>query len=494
MSHLHKADVCLNHATSVSIGLDRYQHETSGFSEIWTQFLSFIESPNCNDRMVDSFSCNNITGHDCSISFCVMDSKTYVWYNNPEGYILDRNSKEFTNVNVPNQECLDIAEASEIEDIKKNCTVCNDVPMYEAEKIKVLGVRLYSMLSNFRKRGEGNANRIDDIFERLSTWRKLNQRDLPRYHVMSILQLLKLATNSEHLVVVHPADSMPEVGPQISDGIDDETFDTMTAHGACSLWTKMYMRRVRRVITDFLERPGEQDESELLGIIEKVLTTDNLDGEDNDQLALAKYMDAIGGHKEWRMILSIVYDSIPDGVTVASKSLGTRSGRLRSDWHVETLWKLDLVLKYVGEALDRKHGIDGIDEWPVDVVCVAGFVEAIYAVASAEARAHPAYLEETGNIASFIVKSRLHNWEGLRVFVNMLRMLISCKHDEGVQSGEGERQIYPFPVVTRADRENGKTHLQQHAKIFGYGALDGSNFTDDKRKKRRRTKYMHTKF
>lgn len=189
---------------------------------------------------------------------------------------------------------------------------------------------------------------------------------------------------------------------------------------------------------------------------------------------------------------------IPDRVTIASKSLGTRSGknkRLNSDWHVETFWKLDFVLKHVGEALDQKHGIDDTDEWSVDVVCVAGFVEAIYAVASAEARAHPAYLEETGNIASFIAKSSLHNRDGLRVFVNMLRMLISCKHDEGVQDGaERERQIYPLPVVTRADRESGETLLQQHAKIFGYGALDGSNFIEDKRKKQRRTKHMYTKF
>lgn len=501
MSHLHKVDVCLNHATSVSVGLERYQDETSGFSDIWTQFLHFIELPTSQDRYVQSFSCDNIKGHDCSISFCVMDSRTYVWYNNPHGYVLDRDANEFTNINVPNQECLDEAEASEIEDILKNFSVCNDLPMYEAEKIKVLGLRLNHMLSNFRKRGEVSANRVDDIFERLSAWRKLNQRNLPQYHVMSILQLLKLATNSDHLVVVHPSDSMPEVGPQTEDGIDDETWETLTKHGACSLWTKMYMQRVRIVLTEFLERPGEQDEAELLNIIEQVLTTDNLDGEENEQLALAKYMDAIGAHKQWRMILSIVYDSIPDGVTVASKSLSTRShkkNRLHSDWHVETLWKLDLVLEYVGEALDRKHGVDGIDEWPVDVVCVAGFVEAIYAVASVEARAHPTYLEETAHIASFIVKSRLHNWNGLRVFVNMLRMLISCKHDEGVQSHENdeepERQSYPLPVLTRADRENGKTHLQQHAKIFGYGALDGSNFIEDKRKKRRRTKYMHTMF
>lgn len=71
----------------------------------------------------------------------------------------------------------------------------------------------------------------------------------------------------------------------------------------------MYMRRVRSVITEFLERPGKQDEAELLDIIENKLTADNLDGEDNDQLALAKYMDATGGYKQWRTILSTVYDS-----------------------------------------------------------------------------------------------------------------------------------------------------------------------------------------
>lgn len=223
MSHLHKADICLNHAISVNIGLECYQNETSGFSKIWTQFLAFIlvERPNCHDRKVESFSCDNITGHDCSISFCVMYSRTYVWYNNPEGYVLDRDAKEFTNINVPNQECLDEAEASEIEDIEKNLTVCNDLPMYEAEKIKVLGLRLKNMMLNFRKRGAVNANRIDGIFERLSTWRRPNENQpkLPQYHVMSILQLLKLATNSDHLVAVHPADSMPEVGPQTSDGM-----------------------------------------------------------------------------------------------------------------------------------------------------------------------------------------------------------------------------------------------------------------------------------
>lgn len=546
MAQLHKADVCLNHAMSVSVshtnpdsmkragGREAHLHTLSnGVSKIYTKFITFLEPPHAETKPVESFFTQNIELHECSISSFVKDGKRYVWYYNPWGYLKDRDEKKSNTLTVPHKSCVEDAKASEIEGIRENVPACgDDYPMFESEKIKLLGYRIFLMLKNLEKRGGDDARKAVDILQTHKLWLHPNgdttKKGISELHVMSTLQLLKLATDSEHLVVIHPFDSMLLHGPQHGEDtcLDDETLSEMKTcsddYGACVLWTTVYMRRVKKVMTEMLGK--RRTVPQLLETIKNTLTHDPLGGEKGAKFALAKYNDEYGGQKGWKTILSAVYDMIPqEGRNDDVKTRYRESSDLNSNWHVETVWKLDLVYNYVKEAIDRKHGtVDTIDTIDVYPECVAGFIEAIYIVASAEVRANPAYLEEVGKIATFVIKSRLHTLNGVYDFVRMLKLLIICKQDkhfekfrramlgkhwtwEQIMSGElenmivqdaqdYERKSYPLPTVTRSDRDDIPRLLQEHAGIFGYGAKNGSEFTEDKRKKRQRTSKMHTKF
>lgn len=496
MSHLHKADICLNHAMSVGVahtiaGEEGFSLPTAGPSTTWTKFLGFLEPPNPQEKHVSSFYAHTVVGHATTISSVVLDGKRYVWYYNPWGSDGDREKGAFGEANIP-EESFKNAEASEIEDIQINVSA-GDEPMLEADKIKLFGFRLKSMLINLKQRGGEDARKSDDIMDRWDSWL---YQSIDEYHAMSILQLLKLATDSEHLVVIHPMGSMDEIGPQSDDGVDHETKKVLSDHGACTLWSHVYMRRVHRVMTELLgKRSLLQTEAHVLDTIKNNLPRNRFDGEKTTRLALAKHMDTFGGQKELKTILSVVYDMVPEfrerrRIRTARVKSG-ENPRFNSNWHVEALWKLDLVPKYVVEALQRKYTQNSDTDLKPE--CVAGFIEAINLVASEEAKSHPAYSEETGRIATFVFQSRLHSFLMLENFVTMLKLLISCKQEQEIDHGENERQSYSLPDATISDRVSGKAFLQEHAEMYGYG-VTGSRVTQDTRKKRRRTENIHTKF
>lgn len=501
MSHLHKADLCVNHTMAVNLGFmlgddeeDRVVTSTYGPSKIFTKFLSYIKKPKPDEKGVESFFANGLRGHSCTISSVVNNSKRFVWWRNPWGAYADwsRWDRLGNSYDLP-EGCNDLYDkirAGKIEDVKENVSASDQKPLPEHVKIQAIGDRLGNMLGESRNRGEAEVHRANEICRKLDEWAVDSYGDdpLPDGHVMKTLQLLKLMTNAEHLVVIHPFRSMPWSGPQTDDGIDcDTTSVTGRVGGACVLWGKVYMKRVQEVMEEFLaKRKPLRTEPELLELVTKVLTTDNLGGEVHVTQALANYMDSNGEElKAWKTILSIVYDMMPEKREQRVTRHST-STRFNSDWHVETLWKLSLVVKYIEDKLikDRKR-VNPKDLLPE---FVAGYIESIYIVASEEARAHPAYSETVGHIATFVVKHRLHNARFLRQFVRMVKFLMSCKHNEGIQdNADAERRKFELPTQTRADRDKGKTFLIEHAALYGYGASNGSDFVEDARRKRRRT-------
>lgn len=91
MSHLNKADLCVNHALSVNLGFmlsgkeDRIEVASVGPSKIFTKFLDYIEPPGPEEKGVESFSAGALAGHACIISSVVNNGKRYVWWMNPWG-------------------------------------------------------------------------------------------------------------------------------------------------------------------------------------------------------------------------------------------------------------------------------------------------------------------------------------------------------------------------------------------------------------------------
>lgn len=507
MSHLNKADLCVNHALSVNLGFmlgegeeDRIEVASVGPSKIFTKFLDYVEPPGPEEKGVESFQAGALAGHACTISSVVNNGKRYVWWMNPWGAYADwhRWGKiKNDDLSVP-PGCDDIwkkVNASEIEDVKKNADV-SDSPLPEHVKIRVLGDRIGSMVGKSRRRGFAEERRADVICHKLSLWAvdgspQVNP-PLPDGHVMNTLQLLKLVTNAEHLVVIHPFRSMPPSGPQIDDGIDCDTRSVVgSGGGACVLWSNVYMKRVQRVMGEFLaDRKPKRTEAALLELVTNVLTTNNLGGELHATQALANFVDLHGDKLEgWKTLLSIVYDIIPEKTEQQVTRFST-STRFNSDWHAETMWKLRLVMHYIGKQL-RKDGTKPATDMDLVPEVVAGFIESIFIVASAEARGQPAYTETVGHIATLVEKNRWNSLKLLGAFVNMLRFLISCKHNETIPANnEAERRNFQLPTLTRAGRDRGQAFLKEHAALYGYGALNGSDFVEDTRKKRRRTGSM----
>lgn len=518
MTELHKGDVCLNHAMAVNVGHSIPCSESNtrdipslGLSQMYTKLLAFLDVPKHEDSYFETFIAHNIPRHSTSISSLVKGGKRYVWYNNPWGYGGDVYGEKHTLYE--KHEWKFLSEESknsfvdlDLSNISKNVPASLRDRITDPTKLKMLGRRLQELHSMLPE------HRFKDIRDRFTTWRYPNgdpnaphqhypgktETPLPNLHVMSILQLLKLMTDSEHLVVVHPFDSMTLRGPQDGDGIDDQTKKIEAGRGACTLWSVIYMRKARRDTTRLLEK-SVLSEDEVINHIKNTLTEDPFDGEGNPRLALSKNMQEIGGQKHWKTILSTIYDMIPDIGHAFNPDAGPRyskrarkrvseTSRFSSEWHGETLWKLDLIENLVYDKIEHLLFNGDSDSFEVtpNAECAAGFIEAIYVVASPEARAHPAYLEEVGRIMTFVVKSKVHSFSSLQFFVSMLKLLISCKHDESLsENTDRERQSYPLPTLTRADRESAKELLRKHAEAFGYGAAGDSDFVEDRRKKPR---------
>lgn len=234
----------------------------------------------------------------------------------------------------------------------------------------------------------------------------------------------------------------------------------------------------------------KRTEAALLELVTNVLTTNNLGGELHATQALVNCMDLHGDRLEgWKTILSIVYDIIPEKADQQVTRFST-STRFNSDWHAEIMWKLRLVMHYIEKQLDTNGTRPATDMDRVHED-IAGYIESIFIVASAEARDQPAYTETVGHIATFVEKNRWNSLLFLSKFVNMLRFLVSCKHNETIPvNNEAERRNFQLPTLTRAGRDRGQTFLKEHAALYGYGALDGSDFVEDTRKRRRRTTSM----
>lgn len=525
MSQLHKADVCVNHAMSTRVAQfipsntsGARDEPTLGPSTIYTLFLAFIEPPT-NDSF-ESFLVSNVPGHKCSISSFTKGGKRYVWYNNPWGYGADvygtkhslDEEMEWEHGNL-HLETRHGYVNPDIKHIRENLPASLKDKLGEPLKLKLQGRRLHYILERMKEKGGIDEKKAKDILARYEKWVFPNgdkharhqhypgrtEPPLPDYHAMAILQLLKLMTDSKHLVVVHPFDSMALRGPQEQDGIDEQTQKVCgEGGGACVLWSELYRRRARRETAELFQK--RIFEADLLYIIKNKLTSDHYEGEKGAREYLAKNMQEIGGQENWKTILSAVYDMIPELGDAINPDAGTRysarvrtkvseSSRFGTTWHADALWKLDQIEDFLADKVDHLYSevknpfLFTVTPFPE---FVAGFIEGIYVVASPEARAHVAYVETVGKIATFVVKNNMHTFSGVKFFVAMLKMLISCKHDESVKhNDEIERREYPIPIGTRADRESGKRLVRKHAEEYGYGATNGSEYKEDTRKRKR---------
>ena len=484
---MNKADVCINHTIATSYGSrnDKDQHfyrnmvPRPGINSLsFEKLLSYLDPPADDDMSVESFFAANIQRHGTSIHSFVKNSKRYVWYNNPWGFNGDKKyhndspwPRDFDKVGI---------EDSSVDDLKRRGL---KLPLHLkhnfAEVFNINAFRVHEQ-----------AEFMDDEFEyglrdKFRIWDKLS---VGHSHPMGVLYFLKLIFHADHLEVLHPSETMPAIGPQSGNQGLDEDVPCSGEHGACSLWTSMYVEKVRDVIGS---RVSHARAETLVHLVKTSLTKNSLFGGYKDATSLRFTMARGVDDREYSMkaLMSLVYDVIPEKEFILGSHPNTRKRKLSSvstGWHSNVFRKLGRLV----EILEREHKAHGKEEddgtgvtisrkfkkadLKYEDKIIAGFIETL-AIVSGEDETNKGltYLDKTGYIAAFVVQNKMGDLEYLRTFVDAAKFLISCKHNEDPENADTRRAEYSVRALTRSARERHDRILRDtHSELFKYNLAD----------------------
>lgn len=445
---MNKADLCINHTVGTVYGWT--SDESQRFSrrsvsppgknsQVFEILVTYVDPPATDARELEAYSAMNIDGHTTSILSFTVDSKTYVWYNNPWGWESD--SKHYDHKPDPATFEFDDSDAA---DLKRRDL---DVPEETQADLFIL-----------------NAGRIYPRFfppERVREFRAWT-RGLDIRHPMCVLQALKLIFDAHHLEVLHPMDTMPRKGPQRGDGVDRD-IPLKSEVGACSLWTEMYLMKVDDIVGGEMDK-RKRDASAILYHVKNTLNSEALHGGESDRALIAR------GVQERKYgvqaMLALVYDVIPGKNEIPDSPQMTRKRRrshINTSWHGKVFRKLDAIIEIVErekESLSR-HKI------------VAGYIEGFAIVSGAdETNNGQTYLDKTGHMATFVYQNELAERRFLKYFVEALKLLITCKHNDDPENDEIDRLHHAeigVGLSTRSVRKRNDHIIREtHPKLFGY--------------------------
>lgn len=482
MSDLHMADLCINHALGVTFAYNsptyrKFQRDVhlrpaGSNSYVLDHFLDYLEPPPApGDIAVHSFYSRNIKRHSCSISSFVKDSKRYVWYNNPWGFEVDaKHLLKERALPVP----VDVPFRDKtIQDLfRKNIILKELVGVHEEDLIRMNIQRITDFVI-----AQGGAF-YDTFFNKVYDWMNpkrpfsfrwwWNKEWDGNFHVMTLLFFLKTLAGAEHLEVLHPRDTMPSVGPQTSDGICTEVLGNGGV-GACSLWTVLYVSKVKEMLGSQLLDPKRNSIASLVYTVKTTLTSELLGGEKTPRDAVARMMGMFGMQEDLKSIMSTIYDMIPDRRD--RMKVERRAVFLDLD-RIEELVRVNLreaISKEctAAQAASYNANLDNVRCYEA----VAGFLEAATVVASvAEKRNADEFKEKLRIIIMFTVRHhKVGNIHFLKQFIKALKTMIKCKHDELVGPGRQEngRVLYPVPRATRGGLPTENDIFETHSRVFG---------------------------
>ena len=490
---MNKADVCINHTIAHSYGShnDWGQHfvrnmiPRPGINSLsFEKLLSYLDPPADDDKSVESFFAANIQRHGTSIHSFVKDSKRYVWYNNPWGFNGD---KKYHNYSPWPRDFYQVGiDDSSVNDLKRRgLKIPLHLKLTYAEVFKMNALRVLEQ-AEFMD-GEFGYGLID----KFRSWDKLKRGDsksIGHSHPMGVLYFLKLIFHADHLEVLHPSETMPAIGPQNrGEGLDDDV-PCSAQHGACALWTSMYVEKVRDIIGS---RVSNARAETLVHLVKTSLTKNSLFGSYKDATSL-RFMMARGvDDREYSMkaLMSLVYDVIPEKEFILGSHPNTRKRKLSSvstGWHSNVFRKLGRLV----EILEREHKTHGkVEDDGTGVTMtkkflkadtkyedkiIAGFIETL-AIVSGEDETNKGltYLDKTGFIAAFVVHNRMGDLGYLQLFVDAAKFLISCKHNDDPENADTPRAEYSGRAPTRSARERHDRILRDtHSELFKYNLAD----------------------
>lgn len=483
---MHKADVCINHAIGTKYGthtvqMQRYLRKMAFIpkgknSRSFDKLLSYLEPPTDNDDPVETFFAGNVQRHGTLIASFVKDSKRYVWYNNPWGFDADLEYHQ----GEEGMEWSEDFKDNTVQDLKRqNLTVPKvgtETHSYNYSELYFLNAHRVTQFIDYSI----SADQRREVMSKFHLW---NKPRIPTVHPMSVMYFLKILFNADHLVILHPIDTMPLHGPQTSDGVDQD-LPNIGSRGACSLWLSMYAAKVHDVIGTRLSNTMNPVNT-LLRHVKTTLASESLHGKvENDwekRSAIARGVD----DREYSLkaLLALVYDVIPEKNSFRKR----KRTHLSTSWHDRVFRKLDTLLvieereyeKVRGkkENSEPDGGVTVLDHFKVNAeeedVIIAGYIETLAIISNEdETNSGLTYLDKTGHVAAFVARNRLHSLHFLMDFVDATKFLISCKHNDDPEIG-ASRRTYDLLSGTRLVKERHDRILRDtHPKLFGYSLAD----------------------
>lgn len=466
MSTLHPRERCVNNIISFT-----EQYVTPEFFELkmqgylkkkcttWTKFTEWLKPPKQDEIGVDVFPSTYIAGHSTSLCMFVKGGKRYVWYHNPWGFAEDRK-------HVMGYEDIDENDRDKINSLFRR-TSADDNPdmdflgkeLSPADKLCVHATRLF-LLKKMHQRGESKGE-IDD---KVATWRGNGDRQINVCHIMSLLYTLKCLTNSNHLEVIHPQDSMLPSGPQINDGISPlggETISTTTATGACTLWTSLYNAKVFSTVGEDLRK--RRSIAYILETIKKRVTHNFLGGEKTARLALAKFTNNDSGgyidakrKEDLKEVYTHVYRFIPRNDSLLFPPR-TRTGTYPwSPWHRRVFRDMDKILAKVAGKSQSHFGVDiTTKKDDTNNFVSTGYLEVFRILAESENSV--TIPVETSMLIMYLMRKirqhKLHSYRGLENFLAGVTAIIVCKHEEEQDSVSRPEDPYVAPATRKRVRD-----------------------------------------
>lgn len=351
-------------------------------SRSFDKLLSYLEPPMGNDHLVETFFAANVQQHATTIASFVKDSKRYVWYNNPWGLNGDLKYHQ-------DQEAVEWWEDfkdNSVQDLKRqNLTVPKvgtETYSYNYSELYFLNAHRVTQFIEYSI----SADQRREVMSKFHSWNKPVR--IPAVHPMSVMYFLKMLFKADHLIILHPSDTMPLRGPQNGDGVDKD-LPSVGSFGACSLWASMYVAKVHEVIGVRLGNT-RRDVNTLLHHVKTTLASKSLHGEiESDwekRSVIARAVD--DGEYSFKALLALVYDVIPEKNMMDNLRKRKRS-HLFTSWHDRVFRKLDTLLVIEERENKKVHGKkknseedDGVfthDRFQVNAeeedMIVAGYIE-----------------------------------------------------------------------------------------------------------------------
>ena len=292
-----KAEICVGHAIGYINGISVLKEGKDGYdSEIdhinVQEILDMILSIDLSEgSYFKTFAADNISVHATIICLLVHEGRGLAWYFNPWG--------------------LDA-----------------DLEYHVDRKVKSPDTK-YA---------------IENYEQYMNDW----SQGLPISHVMYTLKSMTKIRGIDRLEIINPLYSLPDVGPQVTDGIVDVKWirkveRTMAScgrgGGSCAVWTVMYKTLVGQIISDLLE------ENKSIDYINRIVTTQMKKG----IIRSLNPMESIGvlAYSETRKIeekelLLRVFELVPEPYEISSEvdSMNSRYHKLLQKSHREVSFKL----------------------------------------------------------------------------------------------------------------------------------------------------------